>query len=51
MNSHLTFDDLSARLDYLYDELDRYAVLTDYDPDLDDLTREIAELRHAVRQQ
>jgi hypothetical protein len=51
MNTHFTSDDLSHRLDRLYDDLDRYAVITDYDPDVDDLTREIAELRHAIRQQ
>jgi hypothetical protein len=51
MNTHFTSDDLNHRLDTLYADLDRYAVITDYDPDLDDLTREIAELRHALSQQ
>jgi hypothetical protein len=51
MHAHISTSDLSARLDRLYDDLDRYAVITDYDPDVDDLTREIAELRHALRQQ
>lgn len=51
MNTLISSADLSARLDSLYDELDRYAVITDYDPDVDDLTREIAELRHALHQQ
>lgn len=37
-----------ARIDHLYDELDRYAVDTDYDSHLDDLNREIAELRHTL---
>lgn len=49
MHALFTSTDLSAHLDHLYDELDRYAVITDYDPDLDDLTREIAELRHALQ--
>jgi hypothetical protein len=39
---------VTARIDHLYDELDRYAVDTDYDSTLDDLTREIAELRHTL---
>ncbi|VTS07978.1 hypothetical protein [Tuwongella immobilis] len=47
MNTQFTTEDLHSRLNSLYDELDRYAILTDYDPDLDDLTREIAELRYA----
>jgi hypothetical protein len=51
MNTLIASANLSARLDSLYDELDRYAVITDYDPDVDDLTREIAELRHALHQQ
>ena len=51
MNTYLTSDELSRRLDSLYADLDRYAVITDYDPDLDDLTREIAELRHALQNQ
>ncbi|MGL6076744.1 MAG: hypothetical protein ACRC8S_21530 [Fimbriiglobus sp.] len=48
MNTHFTSADLDTHLDSLYDELDRYAVITDYDSDLDDLTREIAELRHTL---
>lgn len=29
-------------------DLDRYAVVTDYDPDFDDLAREIDELRNTL---
>jgi hypothetical protein len=51
MNTHFNSADLGTRLDSLYDELDRYAVITDYDPNHDDLTREIAELRHSLLSQ
>lgn len=50
-NAHLSGIDLNQRLDSLYDELDRYVLITDYDSDLDDLTREIAELRYALSPQ
>lgn len=48
MDSLTDISAVSARMSKLFDEFDRYVIDTEYDPVLDDLTREIAELRHAL---